>query len=79
MELLAKADLAHRQINQLLDGLDERERRIIQLRAGLDRDRGLTLEEVGKELGITKERVRQLESRTMTKLRNLAIEAHVEV
>jgi RNA polymerase primary sigma factor len=75
---LVSAERAHRQVNRLLERLDERERRIIQLRAGLDAERGLTLEQVGKELGITKERVRQLEARTMSKLRSLAREQHVE-
>jgi RNA polymerase sigma factor (sigma-70 family) len=78
-ELLASAERAHHQVNRLLGRLDERERRIIQLRAGLDAERGLTLEQVGKELGITKERVRQLEARTMSKLRVLAKEEHVEL
>ncbi len=78
-ELEATAERAHHQVNRLLDRLSERERRIIQLRAGLDAERGLTLEQVGKELGITKERVRQLEARTMTKLRSLAREERVEL
>jgi RNA polymerase primary sigma factor len=78
-ELVASAERAHHHVNRLLNRLDERERRIIQLRAGLDAERGLTLEQVGKELGITKERVRQLEARTMLKLRSLAQEEHVEL
>jgi RNA polymerase sigma factor (sigma-70 family) len=78
-DLVLKAQRASQQVNRLLDHLDDRERRIIQLRAGLDAERGLTLEQVGKELGITKERVRQLEARTMTKLKQLAREEHVEI
>lgn len=75
---LASADQAKKQVNRLLDHLSERERRIMQLRAGLDAERGLTLEQVGKELGITKERVRQLEARSMSKLRQLAKDAAIE-
>jgi RNA polymerase sigma factor (sigma-70 family) len=78
-EALASANRATQQVNRLLDRLDERERRIIQLRAGLNAESGLTLEQVGRELGITKERVRQLEARTMNKLRHLAQEEHVEI
>ncbi len=76
---LASAQRAQQQVNRLLDRLDERERMIIKLRAGLDAERGLTLEQVGKELGITKERVRQLEARTMSKLRSIAREEKVEM
>lgn len=76
---LAGAEQAKQQVNALLDRLSERERRIMQLRNGLDAERGLTLEQVGKELGITKERVRQLEARSMIKLRQLAKAEHLEV
>jgi RNA polymerase primary sigma factor len=76
---LASAERAQQQVNRLLNRLDERERLIIKLRAGLDAERGLTLEQVGKELGITKERVRQLEARTMNKLRSIAREEKVEM
>ncbi len=76
---LASAKRAQQQVNRLLERLDERERMIIKLRAGLDAERGLTLEQVGRELGITKERVRQLEARTMNKLRSLAREEKVEL
>jgi RNA polymerase sigma factor (sigma-70 family) len=70
--ILATAERAKQQVNRLLGQLDERERRIMQLRAGLNTDHGMTLEQVGKELGITKERVRQLEARSLMKLRSLA-------
>lgn len=77
-EIEATAERAHQQVNRLLEHLDERERRIIQLRAGLNSESRLTLEQVGKELGITKERVRQLEARTMKKLQDLAKVEHIE-
>jgi RNA polymerase primary sigma factor len=78
-EVVAQAERAHHQVNRLLQRLDERERRIIQLRNGLNNNHGLTLEQVGRELGITKERVRQLEARTMSKLKSLAKEEQVEL
>jgi len=76
---LASAERAKQQVNRLLGQLDERERQIMQRRAGLNAEHGLTLEQVGRELGITKERVRQLEARAMMKLRNLAREDSMEV
>jgi RNA polymerase sigma factor (sigma-70 family) len=78
-EAVASAARASHNVNRLLSRLDERERKIIQLRAGLNAESGLTLEQVGRELGITKERVRQLEARTMNKLKYLAEEEHVEI
>ena len=50
------------------------------MRAGLDNDaEGMTLEEIGEQLGITKERVRQLNVRTMKKLRDIAAEEHMDL
>src|SRR5262245_6832194 len=66
-------------IARILEKLDERERCIIVSRFGLDEaGEPHTLEEVGNELGVTKERVRQLEVRAMDKLRQFADEAHIE-
>lgn len=76
--ILATAEQAKVEVNRLLDHLSDREKRIMQLRAGLDAERGMTLEQVGKALGITKERVRQLEARSLSKLRQLAKETHPE-
>jgi RNA polymerase sigma factor (sigma-70 family) len=50
-------------IDEALDQLPEREARVITLRAGLDRDESRTLDEVGKIFGVTRERVRQIESK----------------
>ncbi|MGE3819910.1 MAG: sigma factor-like helix-turn-helix DNA-binding protein, partial [Isosphaeraceae bacterium] len=58
---------------------DERERRIIMSRYGLNGIAERTLEQLGKELGITKERVRQIESRAQEKLRRFANEEHLEL
>lgn len=56
-------------INEVLDNMDEREAHIIRARYGLDGCPPMTLEQIGKEMGITRERVRQLESLAMKKLR----------
>lgn len=60
------------QLTIVLDKLPERERRIIQLRYGLADGRYRTLEEVGREFGITRERIRQIEARVLRKLRHPA-------
>jgi RNA polymerase primary sigma factor len=60
-------------INQVLDDLSDREKRIIQLRFGLDGEEALTLEETGHIMGITRERVRQIQEKAKTKLRNAKI------
>ncbi|MDA2803022.1 RNA polymerase sigma factor RpoD [Nocardiopsis suaedae] len=54
----------------LLGGLSDREQRIIQLRFGLADGHPRTLEEVGREFGVTRERIRQIESKTLAKLRH---------
>jgi RNA polymerase primary sigma factor len=70
-ECLASAEQASNKVNRLLEYLDPRERQIIKMRAGLDNAEGMTLEKIGEQLGITKERVRQLNVRAMKKLRTL--------
>ena len=57
-------------VAEALDQLSDRERDIIRLRFGLDGGEMRTLEEVGKEFGVTRERVRQIESKTLAKLRH---------
>jgi len=72
-ECLAVAEQATYRVNRLLDYLEPREREIIRMRAGLqDGAAAMTLEKIGEKLGITKERVRQLNVRAMKKLRSLA-------
>jgi RNA polymerase primary sigma factor len=58
------------QLEQVLDNLSLREQRIIQLRFGLTDGHPKTLEEVGREFGVTRERIRQIESKTLAKLRH---------
>src|SRR5215469_14203206 len=58
------------QLDRVLCELSEREQRIIQLRFGLSDGHPRTLEEVGKEFGVTRERIRQIESKTLAKLRH---------
>jgi RNA polymerase primary sigma factor len=78
----AEIDQAFRtdQIQKILHTLDQREQQIIVRRFGLDhRFEPLTLKEVGEEMGVTKERIRQLESRALDKLRAAAAKAHIDV
>ena len=72
-EVVATKERATHSVNRLLEFLEPREREIIRMRAGLDNHaKGMTLEEIGQQFGITKERVRQLNARAMKKLRSLA-------
>ncbi|MEN9933714.1 MAG: hypothetical protein RLZZ387_293 [Chloroflexota bacterium] len=66
----ASQHILRQQIESALEKLPERERRIIQLRYGLYDGHYRTLEEVGREFGITRERIRQIEARVLRKLRH---------
>ena len=57
-------------IEEALDELNDRERAVVRLRFGLDDGQVRTLEEVGREFGVTRERIRQIESKTLAKLRH---------
>lgn len=59
-------------IEEALDELNERERELLRMRFGLDDGQPRTLEEVGREFGVTRERIRQIETKTLAKLRNPA-------
>ena len=60
------------EVSELLETLNERERQVIRLRYGLDGGRTHTLEEIGEQLNVTRERVRQIEARALEKLRTNA-------
>ena len=66
----ASFSMLQEQLAQVLDGLAERERKVIELRFGLEDGHPRTLEEVGREFGVTRERIRQIESKTLAKLRH---------
>ncbi len=66
----ATNQLLKEQVEAVLDSLNGRERRVLELRFGLADGRARTLEEVGKEFGITRERVRQIEAIALRKLRH---------
>jgi len=73
--VLAPSDAAARtmlneQLNEILDTLTERERKVLTLRFGLADGRARTLEEVGKEFNVTRERIRQIEAKALRKLRH---------
>jgi RNA polymerase primary sigma factor len=67
---LASLQLLREQVEDALDSLGGRERRVLQLRFGLDDGRQRTLEEVGREFGVTRERIRQIEAKALRKLRH---------
>jgi RNA polymerase primary sigma factor len=62
--------LLQEQLDSVLHTLSEREKKVIQLRFGLADGHPRTLEEVGREFGVTRERIRQIESKTLSKLRH---------
>lgn len=68
LEILSRKNM-HMQLDDLLEVLDERERKIIDARFGLAGQKPKTLEEVGKEFGVTRERIRQLENIALKKAR----------
>jgi RNA polymerase primary sigma factor len=68
----------HKELESMLDVLDEREKQIIKMRYGLDGEEPKTLEEVGEKLGISRERVRQLEQRALKKLKAVALKKHLK-
>lgn len=62
--------LLKQQLAEVLDTLTEREKKVLELRFGLDDGRSRTLEEVGKEFGVTRERIRQIEAKALRKLKH---------
>ncbi len=66
----AASTLLKEQLIEVLDTLHERERKVLSLRFGLEDGRARTLEEVGKEFNVTRERIRQIEAKALRKLRH---------
>ncbi len=66
----ASRELLKAQLNSVLKELSDRERRVLLLRFGLEDGRARTLEEVGKEFNVTRERIRQIEAKALRKLRH---------
>jgi RNA polymerase primary sigma factor len=66
----ASHQLLKEQVEDVLESLTDRERKVLQLRFGLDDGRSRTLEEVGKEFHVTRERIRQIEAKALRKLRH---------
>jgi len=66
----ASRQLLKEQIDEVLSSLTPREQRVLQLRFGLEDGRSRTLEEVGKEFNVTRERIRQIEAKVLRKLRH---------
>ncbi len=67
---VASRELLREQIRSALDFLTERERQVLELRFGLVDGKDHTLEEVGKQFGVTRERIRQIEAKALRKLRH---------
>ena len=65
----AAGQLLKEQVQEILDVLTEREQKILKMRFGLDDGKSHTLEEVGQEFSVTRERIRQIEAKALTKLR----------
>lgn len=66
----ASQELLKGHINEVLDTLNPRERKVLELRFGLKDGRSRTLEEVGRDFGVTRERIRQIEAKALRKLRH---------
>ena len=65
----ATGEYLKKQRHEILDSLQDRERRVLALRLGLEDGVSRTLEEVGKAFGVTRERIRQIEAKALKKLK----------
>jgi RNA polymerase primary sigma factor len=67
---VATRQMLQNEVRNVLDELNDREKEVVIMRFGLDDEQPRTLEEVGKQFGVTRERIRQIESKTLAKLRH---------
>ena len=63
-------EIRREELFRVLDALPERDRKVLELRYGLKGERPRTLEEVGDRFGVTRERIRQIEAKTLNRLKN---------
>ena len=68
----ASYQMLREQVEAVLNSLSDRERKVLRLRFGLEDGRTRTLEEVGREFSVTRERIRQIEAKALRKLRHPA-------
>jgi RNA polymerase primary sigma factor len=74
---VAEETLRNEALRSILKSLSHRERRVLELRYGLDGEQPRTLDEVGKAFNVTRERIRQIENQGLKKLRALALAAQL--
>ena len=77
-EEFATLEYLKNQIHEILDSLQDREKRVLALRFGLEDGVTRTLEEVGKEFGVTRERIRQIEAKALKKLKDKSLQKKLE-
>jgi RNA polymerase primary sigma factor len=77
-EDFATSEYLKNQLKEILDSLQDRERRVLALRFGLDDGVTRTLEEVGREFGVTRERIRQIEAKALKKLKEKSSEKKLD-
>lgn len=77
-EEYATLEYLKNQIHEILDSLQDREKRVLALRFGLEDGVTRTLEEVGKEFGVTRERIRQIEAKALKKLKDKSLQKKLE-
>lgn len=77
-EQIATTEYLRNQMKLILDTLQDRERRVLSLRFGLEDGVTRTLEEVGREFGVTRERIRQIEAKALKKLKERSMQKQLE-